>query len=233
MALEPVGGSTARRPALRRVIGAAIAIVVIVVVADVLIGENAVIAPAVVAAPFLVAVFADGRTTALVGAFAVVGAAVSVSLQDVSSGQRAADIAVVLIGAVGATVVAGERARRDTMLTAVEPQLDMARRLQLALDSGRMGTWSWDMRANEVDWDDALSALFGMQPGTFEKTFEAWIECLHPDDRDRALATVQRAVETGGQFRFDHRTIWPDGSVHWIEGRGEAVTDVDGNVIGA
>jgi serine phosphatase RsbU (regulator of sigma subunit) len=44
---------------------------------------------------------------------------------------------------------------------------------------------------------------------------------------------VQHAVETGGQFRFDHRTVWPDGSVHWIEGRGETILDARGDVTGA
>jgi PAS domain S-box-containing protein len=226
-------GGTARRLSVRWAIAVALVIIVVIVFVDVAFGPDAVLAPAVVAAPFLVAVFASGRDTALVGAVAAAGAAISVAVQDVPAGQRAADIAIVVIGAVGATVVATERARRDAQLTVVQPQADVARRLQLALDAGQMGTWAWDLRTNAVDWDDALSRLFGMQPGTFEKTFDAWVAHLHPDDRERALSTVEQAMQTGGQFRFDHRTIWADGTVHWIEGRGETVLDDDGTVVGA
>jgi PAS domain S-box-containing protein len=233
VALEPFGGSTPRRPALRWAVGVAISIIVVVVAVDIAIGNAVVLAPAVLAAPFLVAVSASGRTTALVGLLATAGATASIALQDLSAGQRAADIAVVVIGSLGATIVAAERERGDAELTKVRPEIDVARRLQLALDAGRMGTWSWDIANNVVHWDDSLSMLFGMQPGTFEKTFDAWVAHLHPDDRARALATVEEAVATGGQFRFDHRTIWPDGTVHWIEGRGEAVFDEHGTVIGA
>jgi PAS domain S-box-containing protein len=211
----------------------AVLLIVGIVVVDSAIGPTVVLAPAVIAAPFLVAVFGSRANTALVGVLAVVGASISVAVQDLSAGQRATDIAVVAIGAIGAAIVASERARRDAELTMVQPQVDVARRLQLALDAGRMGTWSWDVRTNEVDWDDALSWMFGMEPGTFEKTFDAWVERVHPEDRDGVLDTVARAVETGAQFRFDHRVVWPDGTVHWVEGRGEPVIDDDDNVISA
>jgi PAS domain S-box-containing protein len=147
---------------------------------------------------------------------------------------NAALIAVALVATalVAAGVVALRRRRRSGPGDA-PPGTDVARRLQLALDAGRMGTWSWDMRDNRVEWDDSLALLFGMEPGIPEMTFEGWASSLHPEDRARALATVEEAVRTGGQFRFDHRTIWPDGSVHWIEGRGETVADASGTVIGA
>ena len=60
------------------------------------------------------------------------------------------------------------RKRDDAALRFARPAIDLAQRLQLALDAGRMGTWSWDIRTNDVDWDDSLSALFGMPPGQLE-----------------------------------------------------------------
>ncbi len=224
---EPTTG----RDAQWWVIAAALAVIGAISIGDTATG--AVLAPAVVAAPFLVAVVADGRRTAIVGAVAVAAAAVSVALQSISATQRVADILVVGVGALGATLVAATRSRREAELEIAGAQADLARRLRVALDAGRMGTWSWDMRTNTVDWDDMLEPLFGVEPGTFEKTFEAWAQTLHPDDRAGMVASVEAAVRAGGQFRADHRTIWPDGTVHWIEGRGEAVFDRAGNVIGA
>ncbi|MCU1427721.1 MAG: hypothetical protein JWL83_1721 [Actinomycetia bacterium] len=231
VASGPAGGLRGRRASQWWVIAMALAVIGAIAIADA--ATTAVLAPAVVAGPFLVAVFDDGPTTAFVGALAVVAAAVSLGLQDISGTQQAADVAVVAIGAVAATLVAARRTRREAELQAARPEIDLARRLKLALDAGRMGSWSWDMRTNAVDWDDLLEPLFGVEPGTFEKTFEAWKQTLHPEDRERMLETVEKAVAAGAQFRMDHRTIWPDGSVHWIEGRGEAVFDAAGNVIGA
>jgi PAS domain S-box-containing protein len=230
---ESVGGSAASHRAQLWVVVVALAAIGGIVIADIAVGQKAVLAPAVVAAPFFVAVFDDGWTTLAVGFVAVAAAAVSVALQPVSTTQRLADIAIVVIGSALAAIVATARTRRDTELSATRPQADAARHLRLALDAGHMGTWSWNMGTNTVEWDDALASLFGLEQDMFEKTFEAWLERVHPDDRARALDTVNLAVKHGGQFRFDHRTIWPDGSVHWLEGRGEAVFDDAGEVVGA
>jgi PAS domain S-box-containing protein len=204
-----------------------------IVIADIAVGRTAVLAPAVVAAPFFVAVFDDGWTTLVVGIAAVGAAAISLVAQPMSTTQRVADLLIVVIGSALAAIVATARARRDAELSTTRPQADAAQHLRLALDAGHMGTWSWNMRTNTVEWDDALASLFGLEQGMFDKTFESWLDKVHPDDRAPALDTVNRAVANGGQFRFDHRTIWPDGSVHWLEGRGEAVFNETGEIVGA
>ncbi len=56
---------------------------------------------------------------------------------------------------------------------------------------------------------------------------------FHPDDRERAVATVSNGMTEDASWRFDHRVIWPDGSVHWLEGRGEPVHDASGAIVGA
>ena len=151
--------------------------------------------------------FEDGWTTAAAGLFAVVAAAISVTLQDASVSQRAADIAIVIVGAAAATIVATARTRRESELSATRPHVDAARHLRLALDAGHMGTWSWDMRTNVVEWDNQIEELFGLPQGMFEHTFEAWLEHVHPDDRDRALDTREprRAKRRAISFRSpDH-----------------------------
>lgn len=231
--LQRVGGPPARQPAQRRATVAALLLIAAVLAADRLVGNSVVLVPAVVAGPFVVATVDDGRRTAAVGAVSFVAALVALLGQDLSGGQRAADAVVVAVGAVAATVLAQARARRETALLEAQPELDLARRLRLALEGGRMGTWSWDTRDNSVDWDDALARVFGIHGLDIPKTYEAYQQVLHPDDRARAHETIQQAIATKGSFRFDHRVTWPDGSVHWVEGRGETVLDAEGNVIGA
>lgn len=109
---------------------------------------------------------------------------------------------------------------------------DLAEHLALALDAGGMGTWRWDLVTNETQWDAKLESLFGIEPGTFAGTFEAYTALLHPDDAPAVLSTVQRAVEERGHYTVEHRVVWPDGSVHWLEGKGQVTMNEFGEVTG-
>jgi PAS domain S-box-containing protein len=104
--------------------------------------------------------------------------------------------------------------------------------LQAALAAAGTGTWHWSVATGLVHWDATLEALCGMAPGEFGATYEAWLESLHPDERDGILGLVQDALERRGPYQFEHRTVWPDGTIHWLECRGEVVTDADGNPAG-
>ncbi|MCU1365480.1 MAG: hypothetical protein JWN39_1119, partial [Ilumatobacteraceae bacterium] len=109
---------------------------------------------------------------------------------------------------------------------------DLAEHLLLALSAGQLGTWRWDKATGVTLWDEEMERLFGLEPGTFDGTYEAWVALLHPDDVGRSLGILERAVEENGSYTTEHRVVWPDGSVHWILGRGKTVNDADGNVLG-
>jgi PAS domain S-box-containing protein len=105
-------------------------------------------------------------------------------------------------------------------------------RLKLALDATQAGTWEWDMATDLVRWSTGLERIYGFEPGTFSGTLEAYQAHLHPDDLEAQSARVQRALETGERFDYDHRVVRPDGTVRWVEGAGTPVLDAGGAVIG-
>jgi PAS domain S-box-containing protein len=109
---------------------------------------------------------------------------------------------------------------------------ELTDRLRLALDAGALGTWRWDVESGAVIWDERMEATFGLAPGEFDGTFEGYVALLHPDDREEVLATVAHAVAERGSYAIDHRVVWPDGSVHWIQGRGQTLVDVHGEAVG-
>jgi PAS domain S-box-containing protein len=106
---------------------------------------------------------------------------------------------------------------------------DSQRQLQLALDAARMGTWVWDIRSGEIHWSDNLEPLHGLAAGTFGGTYEDFLLLVHPDDRDLLRATVTQSVETLAPYELEFRVLWPDGSVHWMDGRGQVFLDELGN----
>ncbi len=109
---------------------------------------------------------------------------------------------------------------------------EMAERLRLALDVSGLGTWRWDMAADHVVWDERLEALYGFAPGTFPGTFEAYRERIHPEDREEMLSVVDAAMRDRRPYRVEHRVLWPDGTVRWVQGSGRVIVDDRGEVIG-
>ncbi|HET8549554.1 MAG TPA: PAS domain S-box protein, partial [Bryobacteraceae bacterium] len=68
-------------------------------------------------------------------------------------------------------------------------------RQRLAVDAGRIGIWDWDIVNNKVVWSDRIYEFHGMQRGSFDGTVEAFAALIHPEDKERVLAALRRALE--------------------------------------
>jgi len=133
-------------------------------------------------------------------------------------------------GAVIAILGASEDVTEQRSLAA--RAADLAGRLQLALEAGRLGTWTWDRATGLAHFDPLMEALYGLEPGTFEHATDGGMLRIHPDDVDRVQAEVDRAVERGEGFTVEYRVVWPDRSVHWLHCAGTATLGDDGQTIG-
>ena len=115
---------------------------------------------------------------------------------------------------------------------ASDAQVSPGRELSAVLAASGTGTWRWDAASGVVHWDTTLEALAGMPPGGFGSTFEAWIETLHPDEVESILEQVNAAIDQRSSYHFEHRAVWPDGTVRWLECRGQVTTDAQGAFTG-
>ncbi|MCL5744718.1 MAG: GAF domain-containing protein, partial [Acidobacteria bacterium] len=104
-----------------------------------------------------------------------------------------------------------------------------AERLRLALDSGQMGIWDWNLRTGELDWSEKLETIHGLATGAFGRSFESFLSTVHPDDRQAVIAVMGQSGGDGRQFTIEYRVVWPDGSAHWVQGNGQAHFDEHGN----
>ncbi|HEX9103862.1 MAG TPA: PAS domain-containing protein, partial [Polyangia bacterium] len=90
------------------------------------------------------------------------------------------------------------------------------------------GTFRWDLRNDEIECDDNLTRLLGLPPGAAPRRLAAFLELVHPDDRDDVAKRCRRAFDEGADFAMELRVVWPDGSLHWIDDRGRTFADADG-----
>jgi PAS domain S-box-containing protein len=101
-------------------------------------------------------------------------------------------------------------------------------RLRFALDAANMGTWDWDLRANTVRWSENVERIHGLPAGTFDGSFQSYEREIHPDDRARVLASINRALAEGVPHDVEYRIVGPDGTIRWVEGKGRVEYGADG-----
>jgi PAS domain S-box-containing protein len=102
-------------------------------------------------------------------------------------------------------------------------------RLRLAQDAGRMGTWDWNVVTGELKWSGNLEAIHGLADGRFGGSFDDFVRLIHPEDRQLTHDLVRRALSEKKHLDIEFRVIWPDGSIHWIAGKGQGFYDSAGN----
>ena len=127
-----------------------------------------------------------------------------------------------VVGAVVTFVDITERRRAE------EAQHEGKERLRLALDAGRMGIWDWNILTDEVTWTRRMEEIQGVDPGAFEGTYAAFLDGIHPEDREGVAQAVARAVAKGTDLHIEFRIVRPDGSIHWSGGRGKLFHDETG-----
>ena len=69
----------------------------------------------------------------------------------------------------------------------------------------------------------------GLEPGSFEPSYEKWLQTVHPDDRQGADRIVQEAA-AGTELNAEWRVIDRNGAVRWLLARGRPLADSGGKL---
>jgi diguanylate cyclase (GGDEF)-like protein/PAS domain S-box-containing protein len=109
--------------------------------------------------------------------------------------------------------------------------IETATRLRLAIDVGRLRTWELDLASRRLTASDVSVINFGLQLGAVASDYDAALARMHPDDERRYGREVADAWAAGQELEIEYRSIWPDGSVHWIRINGSPTKDVAGKPV--
>jgi PAS domain S-box-containing protein len=133
-----------------------------------------------------------------------------------------------LLLGVGAnqTAIVIQRRRAETALA------DARSRLEATLVAGAIATWTWDIPNNRLFADANLARLFNLSPSDAEGgLLDKYIQSIHPDDRPRVSAALERAVKGGEDYEADYRIVQAGGSVRWVTARGRTERDGSGRAV--
>ena len=100
-------------------------------------------------------------------------------------------------------------------------------RLNEAQRLAAVGSWSIDTITNEGWWSDETYRIFGEDPDDYVVSPESFLPRVHPDDRERFMDALNRAVADGKPYSLTYRVVLRDGTEKIIHGRGYAVAQGD------
>ncbi len=152
---------------------------------------------------------------AVVGQIAVANSARAYTDRDLESLERMAKMYALAV----------QRRRAEMALKSSEERYALA---QTAAD---IGSWDWNIVTGRLLWSERIEPMFGFAPGQFDGTYEAFLERVHPDDRQSIVDAVEACIEQGRDYRIDHRIIQPDGGIRWIAETGDVVRDAAGKAV--
>ncbi len=126
-------------------------------------------------------------------------------------------------------------AERDRLALVVAEKQQLARalhdseeRLRGTLEAAKVGTWEWSVSEDRVSWSPNIERIFGLDPGAFAGTYEAWLSLVHPEDRPAVASAVADALARGTSYAVEFRFVRPDGTTGWQSASGHVVRDEHG-----
>jgi PAS domain S-box-containing protein len=99
-----------------------------------------------------------------------------------------------------------------------------------AEEIAHIGSWDWNILTGDLRWTDEIYRIFGQEPQSFGATYEAFLESIHPDDRQKVVDAVNAAVEDDSvAYQVEHRVVRAkDNHIRIVQERGKVYRDPDG-----
>ena len=142
--------------------------------------------------------------------------------------RRAATVTMLLLGSTVALVVAAgglyasdvrERRKR------VREECALRARLDLALNSGRCGLWTWDLHRGRIVWSASMFSVLNLVERPGHWTVSELQGLMHPEDQSLE-GIAQLAVERSGDYiDVEFRMRAADGRWVWLHKRAELIED--------
>ncbi|MGI9102968.1 MAG: ATP-binding protein [Terriglobales bacterium] len=88
-------------------------------------------------------------------------------------------------------------------------------------------SWQWDLKTNRVSWSGDLQRVFGYPADKLSMANDVFA-VIHPEDRAEVHAALEDAISRRTDYDAEFRVVQPDGSVHWLIGRGHVHSTAGG-----
>ncbi|HHJ17630.1 MAG TPA: EAL domain-containing protein [Gammaproteobacteria bacterium] len=115
-----------------------------------------------------------------------------------------------------------EKRQIEATLSKHTAQLTEAQRI------AQLGSWELDLENGQLQWSEETYRIFGLDPDSFEPSFSAFINAVHPDDRDSVTRAYQASTENRTPYDIMHRLLMTGGGIKYVRERCETSYDEQG-----
>ncbi|MGK2953319.1 MAG: EAL domain-containing protein [Thiobacillus sp.] len=132
-------------------------------------------------------------------------------------------IEVEFVVSVGTDVT--EKRLADAALKESELRLNEAQRI------AQVGSWELDLTNGKLTWSDEIFRLFEIDKAKFGASYDAFLNAIHPDDRERVNQAYTDSMANRTPYEIAHRLRMPDGRIKWVNERCETHYDEQGKAL--
>jgi PAS domain S-box-containing protein len=118
-----------------------------------------------------------------------------------------------------------ERKQTEARLAKTTDRLNEAQRI------AHVGSWELDIVNNILIWSDEIYQIFEIDPKKFGASYEAFLEAIHPDDRNAVNNAYTNSLNTKTPYVIDHRLLFSDGRIKWVHEQCESFYDPVGKPV--
>jgi PAS domain S-box-containing protein len=126
---------------------------------------------------------------------------------------------------IGGHIDITARKRVENQLRKSDAHLRAAQRI------GRLGSWEFELATGKITWSDEVFRIFGLDPAAGPPTYDELLQLYLPEDRESHERIVRMGIETGEPYDLAARACRPDGSLVYIQARGEPIFDETGQLV--
>ncbi|QUH25586.1 GGDEF domain-containing phosphodiesterase [Serpentinicella alkaliphila] len=104
-------------------------------------------------------------------------------------------------------------------------------RYKLVVEGSKEGIWEWESDSEKYYFSIKTKDILGYNDGEIDDSFEAWVNLIHPDDKNLAMSKLKDYFESkDGIYESTYRLRAKCGEYRWILSRGKALRDEYGNI---
>ena len=103
-----------------------------------------------------------------------------------------------------------------------QAEIDLREKEQLLSELqrvGHIGSWSYDIRSEVLQFSDEMYRLLDVRPQEFQHTIHALLDLIYPEDRPPAEAWIGQVQEGRRVRELDFRILHEDGELRYIQCR--------------
>ncbi len=101
---------------------------------------------------------------------------------------------------------------------------DSQRSMRAAQQLAKVGSWELDIETGRITWSDQMYRILGFDPARHEPSADLYDTLLRDEDVLEGRSRLQRAIEAGGSFSYQHPIHLADGIRH-VHAHGEVIEE--------